>query len=652
MKIAKNLLLLMIFLPLNTHAQEAFKNYTWADKPDVTVPEKYKNEEEVVLDRMVKIEIAVEGSEAAQYYLYSEKTYINSNDAVERNNRVYIPFGENEKVIANKLRVIQKSGKIITLSEGDIKEEIDEEKNMKYHYYAVNGLEKGAVIERYFILQELPELDGKTYRMQDNFPIAKSSFELVYPAHLDFLVKSYNGLPEAQFDGERYPDKKVKTITDADVPGLKDDEKYSNWAVNVKLVRFKLTANAASGARNMYNFNEFAGRVYERYHPELDKKQLKAVADFAKTIAKSNDALEQIWNIENKIKKTIAYNRYFETKGEPDAVIKAKQANQADLLSLYLAVFQHFGIEHNIVFTSSRYRVPFDNDFQSFENLDEIMIYFPATKSFVAPTELEYRTPLFPDDWGNNNGLFIKEKLYAGVKMGIAETAFIPLPDQNVTHDVMDITVDFTKDTENPLITSHMTFGGYSALNFQPIKDFVPEEEYKKILKQVSENYTQQPDYKALTTENDGMDNVGRKPFVMNLTFEGKNLVQKAGDNYLFKIGQIIGSQMELYQENKRTLPVEIDHPHSYLRKIKVLLPAGYKVKNPEKLTMDFKTDVNGKTEAAFVSKYTASATALEVENVEYYNVVHYPLSIFDAYKAVINAAADFNKVVIVLSKS
>lgn len=653
MKSLKPLFFLTLLLPLAGFAQDfAFKNYTWDEKPNVVVPDKYKNEDEAILERIVKVEVAIAKGEATQYYLYSEKTYINSNDAVERNNRVYIPFGENEKVIANKLRVILKNGKVINLNDSDIKEEIDEEKSMKYNYFAVNGLEKGAVIERFYIIQEMPELDGKTMRMQDTYPMAKSSFELIYPAHLDFQMKYYNGLPEGKNDDEKYADRKSVLVTDADVPGLKDDEKYSNWAANVKLVRYKLTANNASGARNMYNFNEFAGRIYERYHPELDKKQQKAIEDFAKSIPKSSDAKEQIWNIENKIKKTITYGRYFETKGDLAAVIKSKQANQSDLLHLYMAVLKQFGIENNIVFTSSRYRIPFDNEFQSFENLNEILVYFPATKLYVAPTEIEYRTPLFPDEWGNNNGLFIKEKLYAGVQMGIAETAFIPLPDQTVTHDVMDITVDFTKDMDNPLITSNLTFGGYSAMNFQPIKDFIPAEEYKKILKQIAENYTLQPEYKTLTTENDGIDNVGKKPFIMNLSFEGKNLVQKAGDNYLFKVGQIIGSQMELYQENKRVLPVEIDHPHSYLRKIKILLPPGVTVKNPEKLAMDYKTDVNGKNEAGFVSKFSKSENALTIENTEYYNVVHYPLSIFDSYKAVINAAADFNKVVIVLSKS
>jgi hypothetical protein len=635
------------------HAQDfAFSDYNWNEKETtVAIPEQYKNENEVVLEQHTKVELAVNGGEAAQYFLFHDKTFINSDDAVERNNRVYVPFGANDKVVANKLRVILKNGKVINLKSSDIKEEIDEEKGMKYNYYAVNGLEKGAVIEKFYILQEAPELDGKTYRMQGSRPIAKATFELIYPKHLEFLTKCYNGLSAATPDNERYPEKKTLNITELNTPAIHDDETYSNYNANLKLFRYKLIANSFNNTNNLYNFNEFASMIFERFHPGFDKKDLKALDGFVKSIPKSGDLQEQIWNIENKVKNTISYNRYMETKGGLGEIIRTKQANQSEILLLYLAIFDQLKIENNIVFTSDRYRLPFDRDFESYENLNEILFYFPSIQKFMTPTEIEYRIPLFPDELGNNNGLFIREKMFGGARMGVGEVDFIKLPDQTVTHDVMEITVDFTKDIENPTISSHMIYGGYSALNFQPIKSFVPADQYEKVLKSIADNYTQETEYKSLETENDGTENVGKKPFIMDLAFDGKDLVQKAGDNYLFKVGLIIGRQMELYQNDKRMTPVEIDHPHSYLRKIKLVLPPGMKIKNPEQLVMNHKMDVDGRTEAAFESHFTEKGNELLVENVEYYNIVNYPLEHFDRYKAVINAAADFNKVVLVLTK-
>ena len=634
-------------------AQEySFKNYDWNDKVTATeIPKKYKNEKEVILEHNSKIEFVVSGKSAIQYQLLHEKIYINSDDAIERNNKIYIPFSLDESVLVNKARVILKNGTVINLDKKDIKEDVDQEKGMKYNYFAVNGLEKGAVIEKIYVLQESPEFTGQTIKMQDEYPIVSLNFELIHPNYLIFKTKSYNGLSEPKIDDKKLENSIILSISEKDIPALDNDEQYSNWALQLKTFRYKLDENQLSGGSNLNSFKEFSTEIYERLNPVLDKKQQKSLDDFCALIPKSNDLQEQIWNIENKIKKTIAYDKYIDTKENVAAIIDTKQANQTDILKIYLAVFKSFKIENNMVFTSNRYKIPFDKDFESFENLSELLFYFPTINKYLTPTEIQYRIPLFPPTNANNIGLFIKEKTFSGVKVGIGEINFIEIPGSEVTHDVMNITADFTQDIENPVITSSISFGGYSALNFQPIKDFASAEQYKTVLKSIAENYTAEAEYKSLTTENDGTDFIGKKPFVLNVSFEGKDLTKKAGGNYLFSVGETIGKQMEFYQENKRSLPVEIDYPHLYTRKIKILLPKDATVKNLEKFTMDFKTQINSKTEAAFVSKYSKKGDEITIENTEFYHIINYPLSKFDEYKAVINAAADFNKIVIVVTK-
>jgi hypothetical protein len=629
----------------------SFKNYNWDEKETkVEIPENYKNEKEVILNKTEKIEVVIEGNAAKQLHLLHEKIYINSDDAIERNNKIYIPFKLDESVLINKARVILKNGTVINLDQKDIKEDVDQEKGMKYNYFAINGLEKGAVIEKMYVLEERPNLSGETIEMQDEYPITNLNFELIYPNHLIFKTKSYNGLSEPIIDSKTVENKTVLSISEKNIPALDNDEQYSNWTLQLKLFRYKLDKNTYKGSNNLNNFKEFATNFYERLNPILDKKQQKSLDDFCKTIPKSNDLQEQVWNIENKIKKTIAYDRYIDSKETLSEIIETKQANQTDILKIYLAVFKSFKIENNMVFTSNRYKVPFDKDFESFENISELLFYFPSIKKYLTPTEIEYRIPLFPKTIANNNGLFIKEKIFAGVAMGIGEIKFIEIPGNDISHDIMNITVDFTKDIENPLVTSNLTFGGYSGLNFQPIKDFASADQYKAVLNEIAENYTTKAEYKTLTTENDGTEFIGKKPFVLNVTFDGKELIQKAGKNYLFSVGETIGKQMEFYQENKRTLPVEIDYPHLYTRNIKILLPKGATVKNLEKFVMDYKTQVNGKTEAGFISKYIKNGDEILVENTEFYNILNYPLDKFEDYKAVINAAADFNKIVIIVT--
>jgi hypothetical protein len=629
----------------------SFKNYDWNEKETkVVISEKYINEKEAILNRISKIEIVIKGKSAKQYQLLHEKIYINSDEAIERNNKIYIPFSLNESVLVNKARVILKNGNIINLDQKDIKEDVDQERGIKYNYFAVNGLEKGAIIEKIYILEESPELTGQTIKMQDEYPIANLSFELIYPNYLLFKTKSYNGLSNAVLDEKKTENTTVLSVTEKDIIALDNNENYSNWAIQLKQFRYKLEENLLSGSRNLNSFKEFASNLYEKLNPEFDKKQQKSIDDFCAAMSKSDDLQAQIWNIENKIKKTITYNKYIDTKSTITDIIDSKQANQSDILKIYMAVFKNFKIENNMVFTSNRYKIPFDKEFESYENLNELLFYFPAINKYLSPTEIEYRIPLFPVTIANNNGLFIKEKTYAGVKIGIGEVNFIEIPGNDISHDIMNITVDFTKDIANPLITSNLSFGGYSGLNLQPYKDFISAEQYKTFLKNVAENYTVEAEFKSLTTENDGTDFIGKKPFVLNVTYDGKELTKKAGDNYLFSIGETIGKQMEFYQENKRTLPVEIDYPHFYTRNIKVLLPKGATIKNLDKFVMDYKTQINGKTEAAFISKYTKKGDEILVENTEFYNIINYPLNKFEDYKAVINAAADFNKIVIILS--
>jgi hypothetical protein len=483
---ANNLATLAVLLfSVSLYAQEfSFQNYHWDDKNTaVDIPAAYKDEKEVVLSRVTKIELATKGKGATQYYMVHERTYINSNDAVERNNKVYIPFKMNESVLETKVRVIQQNGKVTLFDKKDIKEEVDEEKQIKYNYFAITGLEKGSVIEKIYMLEEFPELDGKTMRMQSSVPIVNNEFQLIYPGHLKFKTKSSNGLPEAIEATATDTLKKTLTVIDKNIAPLEDDEKYSNRDVYLKMFRYKLDENFYTGAKNINSYAKFTSNFYDRINPVLDKKQLKTIEDFCSQIPKSNDLQEQIWNIENKIKKTIAFNLYAESAESIADIIKTKQAHKVDLLKLYSAIFRQFKIENKVVLTSNRFEIPFEKDFESYENLDEALFYFPSIKKYLTPTEIEYRIPLFPDGLGNNNGLFISEKIFGGVGMGISEINFIELPGVEITTDHMVITADFTDDLENPKITTSIDFGGYTAMNFQPIKDFTSADQYQTILK-------------------------------------------------------------------------------------------------------------------------------------------------------------------------
>ena len=59
------------------------------------------------------------------------------------------------------------------------------------------------------------------------------------------------------------------------------------------------------------------------------------------------------------------------------------------------------------------------------------------------------------------------------------------------------------------------------------------------------------------------------KPLEISATIFATNNIEKAGNKYLFKVGELIGRQAEMYQENERQFDIEIPNPHQYTRNIK-----------------------------------------------------------------------------------
>lgn len=650
-KLIFNTLILVLFqCQINAQVADIFMNYDFDDSKQ-EIPLDFSKENEIYLQKHIKTAILVnQENEVSQYGLLHEKLQINSSEAIERNNRVYIPLRTEEGLVVNKLRVILKNGNIILLNEKDIKEEVDEERGLTYKYYAINGLEVGCIIEKIFVLKQYPDLRGNTIQMQSEIPILKGSFELIHPSYLGFKYKSYNGLAEAIFKEESHDNMNSLYIEVENLKGLPNTERYSNWQKHVQSFKYKLFENFENNNKNLNNFKEFASNVYDNLHMPLNKKTEKAILGFAKNIPVKSSKLEQVQEIEKYLKSTIQFNQYFDTNKTLEEVFKTKQANQYEIIKIYLTFFEKFGIKNEMVFTSNRFDLTFDPEFESIENLRDVLFYFPEIKVFMEPTAFDIRTPLFNNGLGGNYGLFVKEKEFGGVKMGIGVLEMIEIPNE-ITHDYMNIEVDFSKSTDNPKVTTQINYGGYAATNFQPLKDFMPTEDYQKILKQIAENYTGGGEIEKVTTENDGLEMVGKKPFVFHIEFDGENFTQKAGGNILFKIGETIGKQMEFYQEEKRVLPVEIDYPHYYTRKITLKIPQGFKIKSIADFKMNYVTEIEGEKVAGFISDATLENNTLTITNEEYYKVLHYPLEHYESYKKVINAAADFNKIVIVLEK-
>ena len=104
-----------------------------------------------------------------------------------------------------------------------------------------------------------------------------------------------------------------------------------------------------------------------------------------------------------------------------------------------------------------------------------------------------------------------------------------------------------------------------------------------------------------------------------------------------------------MYQEKPRQMPAELSFPHVLDRVITLHIPEGYIVKNADDINLNVTHTNNGEITMGFVSSYTQTGNIITVTVNETYKEINYPLDQFEEFKNVINASADFNKIVLVL---
>ena len=203
------------------------------------------------------------------------------------------------------------------------------------------------------------------------------------------------------------------------------------------------------------------------------------------------------------------------------------------------------------------------------------------------------------------------------------------------------------------LIDVKQSYGGYAAPNYRAPFVFLPEDEQDKVLKEMIKFGTNSENILSHSYENKDLDQAEPyKPFVINASVRSNNLIERAGEKIIIKIGEVIGEQTQMYNAKARTTNIDLAYPHALVRTIKVTIPEGYMVKNLADLTFNELYKEKEITTLGFVCSYEQKGNILNITIKEDYRNATYPLQQFETFKKVINAAADFNKVVLILDKA
>lgn len=625
---------------------------TWVEKPVLHKLDSKLNDESavIILDKR-RVEYIDEKDDLVVYKTLHKIIHINDDKGIESFNRVYLPVSNNSDIVDIRARTILPNGKIIEVSKNNIKD-LKEEDDRVYKIFAMEGLEKGCEVEYYYTYKRNTGFFGNEV-FQGKTPILEARLHLVAPKRLIFEMKSFN--TSIQPDDTLVDDKRWLAVVEKDIPGA-ENEKYCAFEANLKRFEYKLAYNASRNTNErLLTWDELAKRVYNNYTTCTDKE-----------IKKVNDLISdmKIKNLATETEKIVASENYIKTNfttrediGGDEAenlekIIKTKLASHLGIIRLYGAIFRQLGIQHEFVLAASREKYTIDKSFENWNNCENPVIYFPSLKKYMAPTLSEYRFPWIEPNWGNSNAFFVKSTTIGNFTTAFGEIKAIPLEDyiKTVINTEADVRLNKTSDTL--LVNISQIYSGYAASTYKAIFNFSSDENKKLITKEMIKFGTKSENVISSKMENQDFESYHQnKPFILSATVNASELVERAGNKTIVKIGDIIGLQVEMYQEKPRQFPMEINFPHILERKINFTIPDGYQVKNLDDLKINHIYQEKGQTTMGFTSSYQIEGNVVKITILEEYRRTNYPLTQFEDFKKVINAAADFNKVALVLEK-
>lgn len=638
------------FISASVYSQDFYyQNYDW-NKRNIIL-EDTSGERKTILLRKEVIEYGYTGDILYEYDLWHEVELINAEEVIELNNKKYIPYRNDAEVLIAKARVIKPDKSEIILDESKILTSYDETSKQYYKYFAFEGLQKGCIVEHYYVIKKNPEFYGVYSMIQTDYPIKKYAFDLFSPENLIFKFNVLNTLQKINTDS--LPKGKNHWVFGMDsVPALKEEDSAPYQTLLMQIV-YKLDENKYNNTKDISSFGRASQNVYANIYNNRDKPDEKELLKFVKSIKVDNSLPvgNKIRQVENYIKKNI---NYVQTSSEElekiSKIIPNKTASAFGMVKLFANVFSALDIKHQVVITSDRNRVRFYPDFESFHYLSTYLIYFPETEEFLIPTEFAFRYGFIPCENTDNYGLFIKEVKIGDFKTGVGETSYIPPDDYKNNHHNHIISVSIKDDFSSAEIDLEQSSTGYYAVFLQPYVDVMSEEDLKDIAERFLKDLLGQVNIVSWNFENGSASYVADKPLLLKAKLTSENLIEIAGNKYVFKVGELIGPQVEIYSDKKRELPLHDTYKREFLRKITIEIPKGYKVMNLDDLNMYAEYVKDGKKTLLFESKGKVTGDKIEIDINEFYDQINFSPEEYDSYRNVVNSAADFNKKVLIFA--
>lgn len=625
---------------------------TWSNAPVLhKLPANFKGQSAVYLTDSRTFHYKFEGKNLFQFNYVYRLIKVEDDKGIEMFNKIYLHIPGDAEISGIRARVITSTGKVIDVPANKIKEE--EEDGHKYKLFAMEGIDKGAEVEYSYTLKSNPSFFGSETFQTKAVPLHQARFLVITPKHLKFEAKGFNGfsvLKDSIINEERF----IPGFS-SDIPEL-NDEKYGLRDPYLQRADYKFSYNLAQNDDvELYTWKELSRNAYNNTS-SFTEKEKKSIAKFLETanIPAGSNEETTIRMLEDHMKTKINVDEKLvsEDANNLEAIIKSGNTNNFGAVRFFVAMLENKNIKYQVVFPSVRNQLPLDEELANWNRINETLIYFPATKKFVEPSASSVRYPFVDPYWAGTRGLFVKGTQIGDVKTAIGKFEDIPIEPLAENAHNMEVYARLDPTADSLIINSKQILTGYAAMSYRPLWAYLPKDKQEEAIKEIIKSVAKSDNIQNIKCENTLLtDSWNNKPLIINGTIHTSELIEKAGNKLLVKLGELIGNQEQMYQEKTRRLPAEIAYPHILERKLSFEIPDGYTVKNLESIIIDVQHKKDGDLTMGFVSSYKIEGNVLKVYVLETYKDLKYPLDEFITFKKVINASADFNKVVLVLEK-
>lgn len=645
------LTIVLVFITFLLRAQHEFEKYDWNTLPAQNQSDTIKSVDGtvVLLERRIT-EVYLNPKDIfEEIYVFHKKIKVESHQAVNEQNKIYIPVKDVIEILKIEARFISPNGKITELKNESIKEIDNLENKGNYKTFAIEGAEVGGQVEYYYILKRKLNPFGSVF-IQEDVPKGDIAIIYSYPSKLGFLIKSYNGFPD--FKTSSGGDDRIYLKANAGyIPSLKS-ERYAYYKANLQRYEFTLAYNSYTSALRIYSWAKACNTIYENLYP-LKKNEASAISDWLKKMKLSGkDTVAKIREIENVVKSEISISEDNHQEMDLADIIKLKQSGKYNAVRLFVALLRAADIDFELVMTSDMETTPFDPQFNSYNFLDEYLVYFPSAKAFLTPDDQSYRLGMIPSNYQGGFGIFMHPISYND-KMSTLAYDIRQIPQASCFSNTDSLFQVITLDLDQAELKARTrrTFYGDIGRSFQAFWQFTPQDRRDELMKVVFNMGSENTRIDSYKISNETPECIGLKPISWEVESTATALVENAGDDIIVKIGETIGTQSELYQSTTRKLPIKIDVLRNYYRKILFNIPEGYVVTNPTDLNMHVEMLNNGKTSCIFTSDAKVEGRQLVIISTEYYAESDYPAYRYEEFRNVINASADYNKKTLILKK-